>query len=194
MRLDEGGAMMPIAVKLHRFTVEQYHRMGEAGILDEDVELLGGQVVVREPIGAYHAGTVNRLTRLWTSRLGDRAVVQVQNPIELATQDSEPQPDISVLRPRADFYTASHPVASDVLLVIEVADTTLRLDRRVKLPLYARAGIREAWVVDLAATRVEIHRQPTARGYGEVRVLARDGSVVPVAFPDLTIHLADVLG
>lgn len=185
---------MTLALKRHRFTVEQYHRMGDAGILSEDVELIGGQVIVREPIGSYHAGTVNRLTRLWTSRLGDRAVVQVQNPIELVAEDSEPQPDIAVLRPRTDFYTTSHAVASDVFLVIEVADTTLRLDRRVKLPLYARTGIQEAWVVDLTAIRVEIHRQPTARGYRDVRVLARDGAVVPLAFPDLTIDLVDVLG
>lgn len=185
---------MPLAIKRLRFTVDQYHRMGEAGILAEDVELLAGEIIVREPIGSYHAGTVNRLTRLWTSRLGDRAVVQVQNPIELAAEDSEPQPDITVLRPRADFYATAHPVATDVLLVIEVAETTLRLDRRVKVPLYARAGIGEAWVVDLTATRVEVHRQPTPRGYRSVQVLTRDASVSPIAFPDLTIALVDVLG
>lgn len=185
---------MSLAIKRHRFTVDQYHRMGEAGILDEDVELLGGEIIVREPIGSYHAGTVNRLTRLWTARLGDRAVVQVQNPIELAAEDSEPQPDITVLRPRADFYTTAHPRAADVLLVIEVAETTVRLDRSVKVPLYARAGIREAWVVDLTAARVEVHREPTARGYRDVRVLTADAFVVPIAFPDLTIHLVDVLG
>ena len=120
-----------------RFTVEEYHRLGETGILGEDepVELIAGALLVREPIGSRHAGTVNRLTRFWTSRLGERAVVQVQNPIELPEQDSEPQPDVTLLRPRADFYTAAHPQASDVLLLIEVADTTLLLDRRVKTPL-----------------------------------------------------------
>src|SRR5215468_11195787 len=111
MREREG---MAIAVNRYRFTVSEYHRMGEAGILDEKVELLAGDVVVREPIGPYHAGTVNRLTRLWTSRLGERAVVQVQNPIELPEVDSEPQPDMSLLRPRADFYTTAHPLAADV--------------------------------------------------------------------------------
>src|SRR3989475_12325600 len=117
--------------------------MGASGILTEEggVEPLAGNIVVREPIGTQHAGTVNRLTYLWTSRLGRRAVVQVQNPIELAREDSEPQPDLSLLRPRADFYATAHPAADDVLLAIEVADTSLRLDRRVKIPLYARAGI-----------------------------------------------------
>ena len=168
--------------------------MGEVGILGEDVELIGGQIVVREPIGPYHAGTVNRLIRLWTSRLGDRTVVQAQNPIELAAEDSEPQPDIALLRPRADFYTTAHPVADDVLLVIEVGDTSLRLDRRLKLPLYARARIAEAWVVDLNAGRLEIHRAPAAAEYRDVRVLTRGDVVAPLAFPDLEITLADVLG
>jgi len=170
---------MSLAIKRHRFTVDQYHRMGEAGILDEDVELLGGEIIVRDPIGSYHAGTVNRLNRLWTSRLGDRAVVQVQNPIELAAEDSEPQPDVTVLRPRADFYTTAHPRAADVLLVIEVAETTVRLDRSL---------------VDLTAARVAVHHEPTARGYRDVRVLTGDASVVAIAFPDLTIDLVDVLG
>ena len=144
----------------YRFTVKEYHRMGEAGILPEDtrIELIAGDIVVREPIGSYHAGTVNRLNRLWTSNLGERAVVQVQNPVELTEEDSEVQPDVTLLRPRADFYTRGHPTPADVLLLIEVADSSLARDRRVKMPLYARAGIREAWLVDLIGDRGEVHR------------------------------------
>src|SRR5437762_7739050 len=151
---------MTVAVKRYRFTVEEYHRMGEAGILPEDsrIELVTGDIVVREPIGSRHAGTVNRLNRLWTSRLAERAVVQVHNPIELPKEDSEPQPDVTLLRPRADFYATAHPLADDVLLPIEVADSTLAVDRRVRMPLYARAAIREAWILDLTADRVEIGR------------------------------------
>src|SRR5437762_9141348 len=117
----------------YRFTVEEYHRIGEAGILPEDsrIELIAGEIVVREPIGTRHAGTVNRLTHLWTSRLGERAVVQIQNPIELPTEDSEPQPDVTLLRPRADFYTAAHPVAADALPLLQGADSSLTVDRRV---------------------------------------------------------------
>lgn len=180
----------------YRFTVEEYHRMGEVGILPEDsrIELIAGDIVVREPIGSYHAGTVNRLNHLWMSVLGERAVVQVQNPIELAEEDTEVQPDVTLLQPRADFYTRRHPVATDVLLLIEVADTTLARDRRVKIPLYARAGIREVWLVDLTGDRVEVHRDPTAGGYSQVRALGRGESLVPQAFPDLTIAVADLLG
>jgi Uma2 family endonuclease len=180
----------------YRFTVDEYHRMGEAGILPEDsrIELIAGDIVVREPIGPYHAGTVNRLNRLWTALLGERAVVQVQNPVELAGDDSEVQPDLTLLQPRADFYARSHPVAADVLLVMEVADTSLGRDRRVKVPLYARAGIREVWVVDLAGDRVEVYREPATLGYSQVRAFGRDESIIPEAFADLTIAIADLLG
>jgi Uma2 family endonuclease len=180
----------------HRFTVTEYHRMGEVGILPEDsrIELIAGDIVVREPIGSYHAGTVNRLNRFWTSILGERAVVQVQNPIELAEEDTEVQPDVTLLRPRADFYTRGHPVAADVLLLIEVADTSPARDRRVKIPLYARAGIREVWLVDLAGDQIDVNRDPAAGMYTRVRALRRGESVVPEAFPDLTIAIADLLG
>src|SRR5204863_486200 len=171
---------MSIDLNRRRFTVDEYHRMGEAGILaeHEPVELIAGEIVVREPIGSRHAGTVNRLTRLWTSRLGDRAIVQIQNPIELPKEDSEPQPDVTVLRPRADFYTGAHPVTADVLLLIEVSDSTLAVDRRVRMPLYARAAIPEAWILDLTADRVEVYRAPTADGYERVVTLGRQRLLV----------------
>jgi Uma2 family endonuclease len=179
-----------------RFTVEEYHRMGETGILPEDnrIELITGDIVVREPVSARHAGTVDRLTRLWTSRLGDRAIVRVQNPIQFPREDSELQPDVMLLRPREDFYATRHPEAPDVLVLIEVADTTLRLDRRVKIPLYARAGVREVWLVDLTTARLEVCREPVGDGFGNVRVLTRGERVLPEAFPDLTIDVADLVG
>jgi len=179
-----------------RFTVEEYHRMGEAGILPEDsrLELIAGDIVVREPIGAHHAGTVDRLTRLWTSRLGERAIVRVQNPVQFPREDSELQPDVMLLRPREDFYTTRHPEAADVLLLIEVADTTLRLDRRVKIPLYARAGVREVWLVNLTTVRLEVHREPLGDRYGNVGVLTRGERVSPEAFPDLSLDVAELVG
>jgi Uma2 family endonuclease len=180
----------------HRFTVEDYHRMGEAGILPEDnrLELISGDVVVREPIGAYHAGTVARLIRLWTSRVGDRAILNIQNPVQFPREDSELQPDVMLLRPREDFYTTAHPQAADVLLLIEVADTTLRLDRRVKIPLYARAGVREVWLVDLTTARLEIYRDPLGDRYGDPRVFMRGEHVSPEAFPDLSLDVAELVG
>lgn len=178
-----------------RFTVEEYHRMGEAGILPEDerVELIEGEIVMMTPIGPPHAGSVNRLTRLWTSRLGDRAIVQVQNPVRL-TLDTEPQPDLALLRPRADFYAKSHPQATDVFLLIEVADTTAETDRRVKIPLYAKAGIPEVWLLDLSADRVEVYRQPTPDGYRQVLSFSRGQAFAPGAFSDLTLTADDLLG
>ncbi len=170
--------------------------MGEAGILPEDnrLELIAGDIVVREPIGAYHAGTVARLNRVWTSRLGDRAIVSIQNPVQFPTEESELQPDVMLLRPREDFYTTGHPQAADVLLLIEVADTTLRLDRRVKIPLYARVGVREVWLIDLTTARLEVHREPLGNGYGDVRVLTRGERVSPEVFPDLSFDVAELVG
>ena len=179
-----------------RFTVEEYHRMGDAGILAEDerVELIEGEIVKMTPIGFRHAGSVNRLTSLWTSRLGNRVVVQIQNPIELRGVDSELQPDVALLRPRPDFYFKSHPEAGDIFLLIEVADTTVELDRNVKIPLYAKAGIREAWLLDLNADRVEVFRQPTPDGYRDVHALGRGRALTVEAFPDLTLTVDDLLG
>src|SRR5207253_2047361 len=191
------GGRLPMSDLLTRYrsTVQESHRRGEVGILPEDsrTELIAGEIVVREPIGSRHAGTVNRLNRLWTSRLGERAVVQIQNPIELPKEDSDPQPEVTLLRPRADFYTAAHPVAADVLLLIEVADSTLAVDRRVRMPLYARAAIHEAWLLDLTADRVEVYRAPTADGYQQLVRLKRGQRVAPEAFPALIVGVEDLL-
>src|SRR3989442_2911666 len=148
---------MALDVPTRRFTVDEYHRMGDTGILgyDERLELIAGQIVVREPIGARHAGTVDRLTRLWTSRLAERVIVRVQNPVQFPEADSELQPDLLLLRPRDDFYAASHPRVADVLLLIEVADTTLRLDRRGENPPYAPARASGAGVCDPGPARGE---------------------------------------
>jgi Uma2 family endonuclease len=187
---------MADAVTRRRFTIEEYHRMGEAGILadDERLELIAGHIVVREPIGSRHAGTVDRLTRLWTSRLGERAIVRVQNPVVLPEEASELQPDLMLLTPRADFYTGSHPTATDVLLLIEVADTSLLLDRRVKMPLYARGGIREAWLCDLTTGRVDVHRDLTAGRYASVRTFTASQRLTVDAFPDVALTVAELLG
>lgn len=187
---------MAIGARRVRFTVEQYQRMGETGILPDDprIELLYGHIIAREPTGTRHAGTVDRLTMLWTSRLGQRVIVRVQNPVRFPKEASELQPDIMLLKPRADFYTAAHPLAADVLLLIEVADTSLRLDRRVKIPLYARVGIRETWLCDLVTSRVEVHRDPTDGRYRSVRALAREETLAPTALPDIHVAVEDLIG
>jgi Uma2 family endonuclease len=188
---------MTVVLKTHRFTVDEYHRMGEAGIFSEDdrVELLAGEIVEMSPIGPLHAGTVGRLTALFSSRLGTEVLVWVQNPLLLRTEDSEPQPDVALLRPRPDFYTRSHPEAQDVYLVIEVADTSVLADREVKFPIYARARVAEAWLLDSVATqRLEVHRHPTPDGYQDVHSLQRGESVAPQAFPHLVLTVDALLG
>ena len=179
-----------------RFTVHEYHRMAEAGLFGEDdrIELIDGDIVQMTPIGSRHAGTVAYLDRTLSARLGDRALVWTQNPIQRAALDSEPQPDLAVLRTRSDFYRTSHPGAEDAFLLIEVADTSLLADRRVKVPLYAKAGIREVWLVNLSEDRVEVYRDPLSGGYGELRVLRRGDSLAMEAFPDVELSVAEILG
>ena len=183
-------------VVTRRFTVEEYHRMQEAGILNEDdrVELLEGEILEMPPIGPAHAGSVNRLVaRLLPLQAQGRALLSVQNPIRLGP-DSEPQPDVALLRPRGDFYAASHPGPEDVWLVVEVAERSADYDRLVKLPLYGRWGVLEAWVVDLGAGEVVVGRGPSAEGYREVRVVRRGEVLSPLAFPDLVLPVDDLLG
>jgi Uma2 family endonuclease len=178
-----------------RFTVDEYHRMAEAGILGEDdrVELLEGEIVEMSPIGWRHQACVNRLTYGLITALRDRAVVQPQGPIRLGV-DSEPQPDLVVLWPRADFYAEGGPGPEDVLWLIEISDTSLRYDRDVKVPLYARYGIPEVWVVDLAEERVLVYRDPDpAEGYRSVQALGRGARLAPRAFPDLELAVDELL-
>jgi Uma2 family endonuclease len=163
-----------------RFRVEDYHRMGEAGILGPELrtELIDGEVVEMPPIGHPHAGTVKLLANLLKERLGTAVVVSVQDPVWL-NDYSEPLPDIALLRPRADYYRNSHPTPDDVLLLIEVADTSVAYDRDVKLPRYARAGIPEAWLVDLGSRRLTVCRHPVGDAYTEI-VAASDLRAVAV--------------
>src|SRR5438105_616378 len=145
---------MVVQLPHRRFTVDDYYRMGKAGILTEDdrVELLDGEIVEMSPIGSPHAGGVTRCMRVLTRLLGDWAVVAVQNPVRLGPL-SEPQPDVAVLKPRPDLYADSHPTPKDVFLIVEVADTSATADRQVKLPLYARAGIPEVWLLVVGTGR-----------------------------------------
>jgi Uma2 family endonuclease len=183
---------MTSRVLKRRFTAEEYQEMGRAGILTEDdrVELIEGEIVQMSPIGSRHAACVDRLTGLLARGAGDRAIVRVQNPIRIG-KDSEPQPDLTLLRPRSDFYAAGHPTPKDVLLLIEVVASSEDYDRDVKLPVYARAGIAEVWLVDLEHNRIEVFRKPGRGGYGDVTTAG--AKLSPKALPDLTLAVADIL-
>ena len=177
----------------YRLTTTAFHAMAEIGVFPEDarVELIDGDLIEMPAIGSRHAAMVSRLVRWFIPRLGDRAIVSPQNPIVLGNY-SQPQPDICLLRPRADFYNDRLPAAADVLLLIEVADSTLAYDRDEKLLLYARHGIAEAWLVDLPGSRLIAYRGAGAAGYGERLELQVDTRLAPLAFPDLAIGLADL--
>lgn len=177
------------------FTLDAYHRLGELGVLDEDdrVELLDGQIVAMTPIGGAHAACVNRLTALLSRRTGPDTCVSVQNPVVLAER-WEPQPDLAVVRRAGGFSGAWLPGPQDVLLVIEVADSSLERDRDIKIPRYATAGIPEAWLVDLGADTITVYRAPGPDGYREVVTVTRGATLRPLRLPDITIAAADILG
>jgi Uma2 family endonuclease len=176
-----------------RFTAREYHRMGEAGILHEDdrVELIEGEIVEMAAIGTRHFACVNGLTRLLVRGVGDAAIVSVQNPVRL-DEHTEPQPDLTVLRVRD--YRESLPMPGDVLLLIEVSDTTLAYDRGVKLPLYARSGIPEVWIVDLAGEVIERNTDPSGDSYRRVEQAQRGEALAPLALPGLSLRVDDMLG
>jgi Uma2 family endonuclease len=179
----------------HRFTTADYFRMVAAGILTEDdrVELLGGQVVAVSPSNPPHASALSRCVRLFTRALGDdQALVREQSPLDLEPYDA-PEPDVAVVRPREDEYTTSHPTTAAVLLVVEVSDSTLLTDRKVKVPLYAAAGLPEAWILNLQEDRLEVGREPRGDRYDAVRVYQPEERVAPLAFPELVLAVADLL-
>jgi Uma2 family endonuclease len=173
-----------------RFTVDEYHRMAEAGILGEDerVELLDGDVIEMSPVGDPHIAAVNRCTRRFTLALGERAWVSPQNPVRLG-RHSEPQPDVALAPPDVE----GAPQLGEVLLAIEVADTTAADDRARKVPLYARAGIPEVWLLDVVERTLEVYREPGPDGYGRTYTLRPDRQVACEAFPDVVLQVADLL-
>lgn len=177
----------------HRLTVADYQRMGDAGVLAEDahVELIEGEMFDMAPIGSRHAGSVKHLARLLIKAVGDRAIVSIQDPIVL-DEYSEPEPDVALLRPRVDFYKTHHPCASDVLLIIEVADSSLRYDREFKLPLYAQHNIAEVWIVDLTLSVLDVHRQPEANRYRESQRLNPPIQQALLALPDVALDLSEL--
>lgn len=177
---------MTIQIERYQFSVYDYARMRESGILEEDdrVELLDGEVYTMSPIGPLHVTIVNRLTKILVYRSGDEAVVSVQNPIRL-TEYSEPQPDLALLRIRDDETTLA--TAADVLLLIEVADTSLIYDREQKLPRYAEAGIPEVWIIDVERQIIEQYTQPLQTTYTQMNTILCGHSITSKVVPALTL-------
>lgn len=187
--------VIPIQVSRYSFTVAEYRRMGEVGIISEDdrVELVCGEIIEMSPIGERHAACVDALSELLRERLKRTVNVRVQNPIQLDDY-SEPQPDIAVLKRRDDFYRHAHPRPEDILLIIEVSDSTLEYDRKVKLPLYAGAGIPEAWLVNLPEERIEVYGGPAGDQYQTVRAYVRRQKLQSHTLASLRLSVSTVLG
>src|SRR5437899_6671746 len=185
---------MALEILKHVFTVSEFERMAETGILSENdrVELIEGEIIEMSPIGKSHAACVDRFTRL-LSRLDNKVILRVQGPIQLDDY-SEPQPDLTLLRHRDDFYAGSLPRPADVLLVIEVADSTLDYDRFMKLPAYARAGIPEAWLANLPADRIEIYAEPVDGAYTVIKHATRGEVIQSSSIEQLRLNVDDILG
>ena len=193
--LTEEDRVELIAARRRPFTVGEYYRMAEADILTEEdrVELIAGQIVAMSPIGSRHAACVDRLNGLLHRQQGASFIVRVQSPIALDAY-SEPEPDVVLLRPRTDFYTDAHPTASDVLLAIEVADTSIDYDREVKLPLYAQAGLAEVWLIDLQKGRIEVFARPQGGAYQQRVEVPADATLTSPTVTGLELAVAEVLG
>ncbi|MFL6256234.1 MAG: Uma2 family endonuclease [Pyrinomonadaceae bacterium] len=185
------------AVHINRrsFTVAEYERMGQSGIFSEDdrVELVCGEIIAMPPIGERHAASVGCLTQLITLRLRRSAIVWVQNPVQL-DDHTQPQPDIAVLKPRDDFYRHRRPGPEDILLIIEVSDTTLEYDMKVKVPLYARAGIPETWLVNLRGGRIKTYADPAKGAYQTIASYARGEELQSRTVAALRVGVAEVIG
>lgn len=177
----------------HQITTEEYLRMGEAGVFAPEarLELIEGEIVEMAPIGSPHASVVNTLAYLFFTLAGNRAIVSVQAPT-VAGERSVPQPDLMLLKPRADRYFSAHPGPDDVLLLVEVSDSTLAFDVGTKLPLYARAGITEVWIVDVNARAVQVHREPGASGYGRSFTAPHGESIAVLALPEARLAVSEI--
>ncbi len=179
----------------HKFTSEEYHLMGKAGIFRQDarLELIEGDIIEMAPIGSRHAACVKRTSSLMQPGRTASFVLGVQDPVQLS-DGCEPQPDISILRYRSDYYAEAHPRPEDILLIIEVCDTTLEYDREHKVPMYARWQVPEVWLADLTGGRIEVYRDPGPDGYRRIFTAMGDDTLTPELLPQLRLTPREILG
>lgn len=180
-------------LKRHRFSVYGYHQMGQVGIFAEDdrVELIDGEIIEMSPIGTRHAGHVNYLNTLFYTRLASQVVISIQNPLRLG-EFSEPQPDLMILRHRDDSYASVMPEPADVLLLVEVADSSLQFDREVKIPLYARHAVEVVWLLDLKNNALEIYEEPVDGIYTIRRTPPLSTHISVKSLPDFKVQVAEL--
>ncbi|HTQ37266.1 MAG TPA: Uma2 family endonuclease [Steroidobacteraceae bacterium] len=185
------NTLMESLPRRHRITVDEYYRMAEVGLLAPDarVELIDGEIIDMAPIGVDHSSVVGHLEDLFHEAVGRHGLVRAQSVVRLDRR-SEPQPDIAVLVRRADYYRRAHPTPADVLLLIEVSDSTLRYDRDVKVPLYARHGIPEVWIVDLRNGQLHLHRSAEGGQYRDCSGTDHPGLTPIAALPGVAVDLS----
>ena len=185
---------MQVETAKRLFTVDEYYRMAEVGILgpEDRVELIDGEIFEMSPIGSRHLGCVNRANRLFVTEFANKVVVSIQHPLQLSNY-TEPEPDIVLLKHRVDDYAGKKPAAEDALLVVEVAETTLKFDRRVKLPRYAKAGIPEVWIENLVDDVLLVYRDPIGNRFATELALRRGESVSPITLPDAIFAIDQLL-
>ena len=185
----------PAQPEPYKFDVHQYHAMAEAEILhpDDRVELIDGEIIAMSGIGPEHMATVDSSNEFWVTAARGRAIVRIQGSIRL-DEWNEPQPDVALLKRRADFYRSRSAGPDDVLLLIEVSDTTLRRDRRVKLELYARFGVPETWIANIQDRTIEVYSDPVNGEYTARQTFRHGQTVTPAAFPDIALPVSDVIG
>jgi Uma2 family endonuclease len=178
----------------HRFTVKEYYRMAETGVLRPDarVELFNGEVIDISPSGLFHGSITKHLDQIFTVAARDRWITQVQHPVHLDDY-SEPEPDLTLVKPVADFDRRRHPQPADVFLLIEISDPTLEADQVNKLPAYGRAGVAEVWIVNLNELTIEAYRQPHFAGYDSKTVWRAGDTLAPLAFPDAIVDVSELL-
>jgi Uma2 family endonuclease len=185
---------MSVAGSKKRFTADDYQRMGQAGILRraDRVELIDGEMIAMTPTGPRHCASVDRATRAFVTKAGDSAIVRVQGPVRLDFY-SEPEPDLVLLRPRADFYASGHPGPDDILLIVEVPDSSIDYDREIKSHLYARSGVHEYWLADLNEKVLVCYSSPEGGTYQNVRRYMRRQSLAPDLLPECVVSIEDLL-
>ncbi|RMG13476.1 MAG: Uma2 family endonuclease [Cyanobacteria bacterium J055] len=181
-------------VELRRITVDEYHRMGELGILnpDERVELIDGQIFNKPMKGTPHSAAVGRTDNLLRNRLSGRVLVRLQDPVRL-NDYSEPEPDIAVVVPNPSFYEDHHPTLEEIYLIIEVADSSLNRDTEFQAVVYGRSGISDYWVLDVTNRQLHVFREPSLEGYRQIMVLSDEDSISPLAFPEIVLAVGDML-
>ncbi len=181
-------------LEVRLLTVEEYHRMGEVGILDPDeqVELIEGQIVKKPVKGKAHSAANKHVEKLLETRLGDQVLVRLQDPIQLSNF-SEPEPDIAVVKPNPLFYEDHHPTSDEVYLIIEVADTSLNRDTEIKAKTYAKSGIIDYWVLDVSNRQLYIFREPSQDGYQNQMILSDDDVISLLAFPTCSMVVKEML-